>query len=246
MTKTNFVKAVISDVEFDVSFTVSSFEPNILYYSRAIGGEELQEVYTWSSKTSDFLAWNGSWASMPEFTTNNEGSASATIKAKFKRELAEGPKQFSIRVRKANVTPNYDSDAGVIIVTTPPPTSSPTPTPTSTPTPTPTPTATSTSTTTKTPAPTKTQTPTTKKTTTPIAEATHNEETVLGLRNVLITDSPTPTLIAGEEKKKFPIGAAVLIVLGMALVGGSGFVLFKKMREDNIIKKETGNDEQIH
>ena len=83
--------------------------------------------------------------------------------------------------------------------------------------------------------PTKTPTPTAKvtaKTTVSADKVDEAEEVVLGLRNELATETPSPTMVASEQKKKFPIGAAILIILGTSLVGGSGFVLFKKMRQD--------------
>jgi hypothetical protein len=127
---------------------------------------------------------------------------------------------------------------------TPSPTSTPTPTPTSTPTPTPTATPTPTSTATKTP------TPTAKVTVKPTVEAEKTEDTenvVLGLRDELQKETPTPTLVASEQKKKLPLGAVILIVMGIGLVGGSGFVLLRKIREDNNIQNVgKDNDEQIN
>lgn len=77
-----------------------------------------------------------------------------------------------------------------------------------------------------------------KKTVTPTDQEGEGEDVVLGLRNELQTPTPEEATVAGEQTKKFPPGSIFLIVGGLGLVGGSGFVLFKKMREDNLDVKQ--------
>jgi hypothetical protein len=111
----------------------------------------------------------------------------------------------------------------------------PTPTPTATPTPTPTPTATSTPT--PTPTPTKTLTPTAKSTIVPkptaaLAEITEKTEEILGIRNELAPQETTTESKSESVKKKVPVTAFVLIILGFFIFLLSGFAFLKKVRED--------------
>ena len=107
------------------------------------------------------------------------------------------------------------------------------PTPTSTPTlsPSPTPTPTLTPTPTPTPKPTLTPKPTFSPTPKP-TEATQEageENLVLGLREELNSPSPT-TIPDGENKRKFPILAGVLIFVGL-VIGGFGLYSFFRNKQ---------------
>jgi len=104
------------------------------------------------------------------------------------------------------------------------PTASPTQAPTSVPTATPIKTPT--------PVPTKTPTPKSSPTTSPeIAEdATSNpsDVSVLGLRDQMTEEVKDAS--KSSEKKNFPIIAIGFIVAGVAFIGYSGYVIFKKSR----------------
>lgn len=192
--------------------------------------------YGW---TANWLNNDGDNVSLTCSTINESASYGSDIENATYGRYPDGIGNFVVLVSATKGLPN--SSPTPTPTPTSPPTSTLTLTSTPTLTPTPTPTAT------KTPSPTKTPTPTARKTSTPTVEETQGEDVVLGLRNELQMGSPTPTPIASSEKKKFPIGAVILIVMGIGLVGGSGFVLFKKMREDNIIQGGSNdNDEQIH
>ncbi len=108
----------------------------------------------------------------------------------------------------------------------------PTSTPTSTPTQVPTPAPTATPTKTPTPVPTKTPTPKGTPTKTPeIVEDTTSSPSdisVLGLRNQMTEEVKDAS--KSPDKKNFPILAIGFIVAGIAFIGYSGYVIFKKSK----------------
>ncbi len=212
----SFPQSVIAGQEFNVAFDTSGLTPETKYNAKALGGNNFTEVDTWNSS---WLQQNASWSSMPEFSSNLEGSASVSIKARFDSSTASGNKELKIRIRKLGVDPYYDSSVVNVSVTeatpTPTPTLTPTATPTSTPTSTPTKTSTPTATPTKTPTPTPTKSPTPKPTPlqSPSGQA---EELVLGIQN----STSTPG-------KKFPVFPVILIVAGFLCIAGAVFFFIK-------------------
>ncbi len=233
----SYPNSVVAGQEFDVSFSVSGLSVSTDYYSKALGGNNFTEADTWSSKNSGWLQQNASWTDMPEFTTNSEGGASVTIKTRFE-ETSSGDKEFKVRIRKVNVTPNIDSSIVTISVTavTPTPTPEPTPTPTLGPTSTPTPTSTKT--------PTATSKPTVKAVVTKkpkvISTKTTSDEDeseTLGLREGLEAPSPTP-IPESEKKGKIPITAILFVLGGLGFMGVAGYPFLKSMKKRYNIKNE--------
>ena len=163
--------------------------------------------------------------------TNNSWSRQLKIKNDSADPDYTGPGDYFLRVKRytgGSSSSAQDSNNLTVglsyVIPTEPPTSTPTASPTLTPTSTATPTAT------KTPTPTKKVTPTA----TPVAQETSAQEnTILGLRNELATDTPTAGA-AGEtaEGKKLPPVALILIIIGSLILGVSGFAFIKKVRED--------------
>lgn len=228
--------SVTAGNEFTVTFSASDLEPSVLYYAKGFGGIDFEEVDTWSDKTSSYLQQNASWLNMPEFTSGGDGTGLLTLKARF-QSSSQGSKNFKVRIRKANVDPNYDSTIVTIQVDTATP--SPSPTPTATPTATPTPT----------PNPTPTKTPTPKPTAKPTPLVLSGEtgppppsnSEVLGLRGGLATTDPEAQVGSSETKKSFPILSWILILFGVSLISFTAFRLFLNMKEGN--KGYTNNSE---
>lgn len=202
-----FPPSAIAGVEFDVVFSASGLEPSTNYNSKALGGESFNQVDTWNSS---WLQQNASWSSMPEFSSNPEGTASASVKARFESSTSSGAKEFKIRIRKLNTDPYYDSSAVNISVTavTPSPTAVPaTSVPTASPAPTVTPT--------KTPTPIPTKTPTSKPTTPP-----NPEPEILGEEITLEPETSKPSSTPeGLPKKNFPILPITLVASGIGMIG---------------------------
>jgi len=223
-----FPASVTAGQEFNIVFNASDLEPLTTYHAKALGGNSFTEVDTWNSS---WLQQNASWTSMPTFTTSNESSASATIKARFDPNTQSGTKDLIIRITKSSNDPFYDSPIVSVQVTAT--TSSPTPVPTSTPIVTPTPTIT--------PLPTPTPKISPKPSPTKISENTdtqeENQNAVLGLREGLSEPSPSP-LVQGVSEKKFPVAAILLIVGGLIIMGGAGFTLFRKMKAEGYNNSE--------
>ncbi len=119
------------------------------------------------------------------------------------------------------------SNVGAQLNSCPAPTESPTPMPSPTPTPTSAPTATPVKTASPTPKPTVRPTPVETR---EAVDTEGTENLILGLRNEL-TPSSTPKA-EEEEKKSFPIAAVLLILGGIACIGGGGVALFKKFKTD--------------
>lgn len=212
VTLDTFPSSVVAGLEFDLTFSASGLEPATNYNSKTLGGESFNQVDTWNG---GWLQQNASWSSMPEFLSNAEGSASASIKARFESDTSSGTKEFKIRIRKLNSDPYYDSsivNISVIAATTTP-TATPTVAATGTPTPVPTPAKTATPTPTKTPTPNPTRT----SSPTPSPEVLGEEATP--------SASPKPTATAGEpvtidsSKKKIPFVPIILIFFGLLILG---------------------------
>jgi len=211
---TSLPSSAIAGEEFTVLFETSGLEPNVSYYSKALGGESFNEVDTWNSS---WLQQNAAWSSMPEFTSSLEGSASVSIKARFDPETTTGTKEFKIRIRKVNTDPNYDSLVSTISVM------AVTPTPTATATATATATSTATTTPTKTPTPTPTKSPTPKPTKTPTPEPE-----VLGEEATPLPETPTPSPITeSSSKKKIPVLPVIFIGGGVLMIGFAVYNLIR-------------------
>lgn len=240
----SYPSSTIAGTDMTITFNANSLSTNTNYYYKAVGGEGDQEVQTWSDKASDWLDLNGAWSSMPEFTSNAEGSASASVRARFDIGILPGTKNFFIRIRKVGIEGNINSSSVNIEVSPPTPTPSPTPTsaPTSTPTPTSTPSPTATPT--KTPTPTPKKTPTSEPVIEGEVEGTSSAVDLFGLRNQLNSPSPTPE---GENdpKPKAPILAFVFIGLGIILFGISGFTLYKGRKGNYNSSSDTGNEKVL-
>jgi hypothetical protein len=221
---------IIAGQEFDVNFSVLGLSSDTSYYSKSIGGINLEEVDTWNI---NWLQQNDAWTSMPIFISNSEGSASASIKSRFALTTLEGNKEYKIRIRKVDSTTNNDSPSVNILVATP------IPTPTSTPTQT----ATMTSTATTTPTPTKTatatptKTATAKPTTTATPEETPTEESEakneinLTGADVKIETSPEGIVAGASVTKKSPLLSIFLIVSGVGFLGYGGYLIYNKKHE---------------
>lgn len=237
----SYPSSAIGGEEFQVSFNTISLTANSSYYSKSISVDSDYDVQTWSNKTSSWLNYNSSWDDMPEFTSNSEGSASATLKIRFKSDINSGIKNIKVRIRKTNSSSNDDSLSILLPVTAATSAPSPTPdpeeteSPTSTPTTTLTPTSTSTSIKTPTPKPTKISTP----------EPTEGVkiEGVLGIQNENISPTPSEDFQEGFQKPKVSILAIVFVILGISFVGFSGFAFFRKKGFNN--NKDEKNKEVI-
>ena len=136
--------SVTSGEEFNVSFDGTDLVPGTAYYAKALGGESFTKVDTWNSS---WLQQNSAWSGMPVFTSNAVGSISATLKARFEQDTSSGGKEFKVRIKKTDVSGNYDSEIVSISVTAVTPSPSPSPVQSSTASPT------------SIPSPTKTSTP---------------------------------------------------------------------------------------
>lgn len=231
VTITSIPTSKVAGEEFNVGFSVSGLVASSSYYMKGLGGNlggSQTEVDTWNG---GWIQQNGSWTSMPIFTTNAEGSVSAEFKVRFDPNVATNTKEFVLRVRKIDNETNIDSLSSNIQITaaTPSPTNSPTNTPTATPTKTATPIPTGT------PKPTPTKTPTAKPTTTSTPsedpEATEKPSINLefGTGNV-VDDQNTPTsMVAGSStEKKSPVLAIIFIFSGVCFLGYGGYMLYNK------------------
>lgn len=210
--------------EFDINFTAIGLTSSASYYMKGLGGNttttSFTEIDTWNN---GWVQQNGSWVSMPTFSANAEGSASATLKVRFDPNVATNNKDFKLRIRKTDSDINIDSNIVGISVTavTPSPTSVPTATPTKTPSPAPTAAPTTKPVVkTATPKPTQTSEPT---------EETKIEEAISTNIEVTQTSTPEP-LVLGEniEKKKVPIIAYVFIVLGLGFLGYVVYLIYNQ------------------
>ena len=121
------------------------------------------------------------------------------------------------------------------------------PTPTPSPVPDPTSTASPKPVSTLTPTPTKTPSPTPKPTSTkkPTSSPTPQEsEEVLGFRNELISESPTPSAeVLGDAKGKFPLASVFFLLGGGAFISLAGFSFFKQRRVNYTDGDEKGSND---
>ncbi len=240
---TSYPSAVVVGDSFDVTFESSGLDTVTSYYVKALGGDSFNEVDTWSDKTSSWLQQNATWSDMPEFTTNNQGSASATLRARFEN-TSSGNKEFKIRIRKVCSSNNQDSSTVLISVTAATPTPSPTPSPTSAPTSVPTPTSTPSASPTKTPTPKPSPTKTPKPS--PISsDQDEDVDVVLGLRDELEKEeTPTPTPeVMGMAKAKFPVSSILFLLGGSSFIGLAGFSFFKQKKKDYTVESEESSGE---
>lgn len=213
--------------EFKVNISFLSLDPNSSYYIKAIGGDDLYDVQTYSDKTSSYLSWNAPWGNFPEFSTNEIGSSSVEIKSRFKEGTNLGSNQLKIRIRKIDTSDNIDSD-NVNIDVTVAPTSMPTSTPTLIPT------------STNTPTSTKTQSPTNTPTVKPTVKAVNSPTSTPKL---LSENTETPGQILGEEKSEesskssiLVSGAKISLVLGLLFSGVAIIIFTQKIQ--NFQKKQ--------
>lgn len=206
----SYPTSVVSGKKFVVLFSGAGLSPNTNYNVKALGGDSQTEADTWSDSESNWLQQNTAWVKMPVFTTNSEGSASGSIKARFE-ESSSGPKDFFLRAQKTGSSEQVNTDHVTIIVSQ----GTPSPSPTASPSPT----------TTDTPAPTYRPTPHP----TPSTPDT-SESDVLAARNELYTptpsESPSPSPEAASEGP--PVLPVVFIVGGLGFLGAGSYPFIKR------------------
>jgi hypothetical protein len=228
---TSFPSSVTAGDEFNIEFSATGLNPSAQYSMKARGGNNLTEADTWNSA---WLNDNDVWSSMPVFTSDPEGSASATLKARFGPTTLSGQKDLVIRIRG---TTNYDSPAVSVSVTA----ATPTPTPTDTPTPTPNPTSPPTTTPTSTPV--KTLTPTPKPTIELVTTDPTPEPEVQGVQDAQSGDSmnllgTASASAATTDSGGPPVIPIILISCGGIFVVGAGLALAKKGKSEYNLKDE--------
>lgn len=222
--------------EFEIVADAVELEGSTVFHAKASGGDDFSEVQTYSPKTNTFLNYSGSsgmWADHPEFTSNASGSATFTLKARFKEGAKTGSSQLKITLRRKGSNSNL-ADSTVNITVNPGPTSTLTPSKTPTPTHSPTPT--------KTPPPTPpSKTPTPKQTVTALntsgnqlvasQQQSSNQESI---PQVLGSDSDTqPTLTPQPSPKQNSVlvsGSKISLVLGLLFLG-TGIMIFAQKWE---------------
>lgn len=221
----NFPTTKIAGEEFEVNFNATTLSVSSNYYMKGLGGDVgsgLTEVDTWNNA---WVQQNGSWSSMPTFSSNSEGSASAILKVRFDPSVSTNSKEFKLRIRKTDSSENIDSNlvSIAVIAATPTPTQAPTNPPTTSPTKTATPTQTATTT----PKPTPTKTSTTKPTSTPTEESSETNEPENLISDIKIIDATPIGMVAGATTtKKSPIVAIILIISGIGFLGYGGYLLY--------------------
>jgi hypothetical protein len=176
------------------------------------------------SKLFNFVPASGAWSGRL-VAKNNETNPNYT-----------GPGQYDIKFRRfsGNSTGATTGDSNVLTIalTLPVPTATPTETPQPTDTPTATPTQTPIPTKTPTPTPAKTSTPTPSSTATltPDSEDLLSTESgdILGIEDISLGPSSKPeSTDSSVFKNKNTIIAAIFVGLGIILIGGSIFWVFK-------------------
>ena len=228
--------SIIAGQVFDVNFSVLGLPSNTNYYSKSIGGIDFEEVDTWNI---NWLQQNDAWTSMPTFTSDSEGSASASIKSRFAMTTLGGSKEYKIRIRKIDSSTNNDSPSVNILVTTP----LPTPTQTATATSTPTTTAASTSIPTKTATATPIKTATTKPTTTatptekPTDEPESENKINLTETDIKVKTSPEGIVAGATTTKKSPLLSILFIISGVGFLGYGSYLIYNGRSDINRDKK---------
>ncbi len=110
----DLLPVVTADTPFLVAITISGAAPNTSYFVKTVGGvstgsADLRAVSTLNASGSGFLAWNGSWASMPSVTTDASGSASLVVESRFNSAATViGNNLFFVRIRKTDSETNLD------------------------------------------------------------------------------------------------------------------------------------------
>jgi hypothetical protein len=234
--------SVSIEQEFNIEIELSSLEASASYYLKSLGGTDGFKVYTWSEKIADWLAWNASWANMPEASASFEGRAKTTIVSKFSNNPPLGLNPYKVRFRKVGATVNYDS-AEIMIEVLPQSTPTPSPTPiseeeifpTSTPTPKPA---------TPTPKPTvkviNTPTLSQKANPTPMlkasSSATTNSGEILGQETTTLSSfypyEKTEDLAKNQESTvsaKNRIWPKFFLFVGLAMIFSSAFFGWRKL-----------------
>ncbi len=159
-----------------------------------------------------------------------------TIKAPTSSQSATRDADGSeIWIVTSTPSPSGDPVSFLCPTPTPSPTPAPTPSPTPVPTPIPTPTRTPTPIPTKTPTPKPIPAPTQSPEVLGQASDSGIVESISDLRNSL---SPSPTPDSNKTENKFPIIPIILVIVGIALVGVSGFLAYKKQKENPDIINE--------
>ncbi len=124
-----------ASAKFDVVILLSNLEPAAKYKVKALGGSpasNLQKLYTLGQDGQSWLAWNGSWDSMPEVLSDASGSGQLTASNKFYDDF-EGDAVYKVRIKKVGGNNYYDSQE-LSLVVNPGPISTATPIPTPLPT----------------------------------------------------------------------------------------------------------------
>ncbi len=226
-----FPSSKIAGEEFEVFFTASALSPSSIYYMKGLGGNvgtTLTEVDTWNG---GWVQQNGSWISMPVFTANPEGSASATIKIRYDPNIATNSKELKIRIRKTDGNDNYDSPAVSMSVAA----ATPAPSPTQTAVPTLTPKPTQTAAPTSKPIPTKTPTPKPVPTETPEVVITTEPNVEQNEEISIETSEPTqePEVKGVSIEKKQNVLVYYFIISGILCLGYGGFLLYNMKHQND-------------
>ncbi len=226
VTITSFPSSKNAGEEFNVNFSASGLINSSSYYMKGLGANtttsSFTEIDTWNN---GWVQQNGSWVSMPTFSANTEGSASATLKVRFDPNVSSNTKDFKIRIRKTDSDTNIDSNlvSMTIAAATPSPTQAPTPVPTASPVVTAKPTS------------PPTVKPTLKPTSTPInLEPTSTPETE-EYSPEYTSSAPvsTPTIeskVLGDNtsNKKLPIVSYFLVLSGLLVLAYCIYMIYSK------------------
>ncbi len=225
ITITSFPTSKNAGEEFSINFSAQGLINSASYYMKGLGGNTttttFTEVDTWNN---GWVQQNGSWISMPTFSANSEGSASATLKVRFDPNVSTNTKDFKLRIRKTDADTNIDSGIVAIAVTavTPAPTQTATATSvaTSTPTQTVKPTLMPTVKATVKPSPTQ------KPTVVPSPIDLVDEEFVVTNEPILSKSPVSEVLGSSVTKKKLPFISYVFVLLGLSFLGYVGYMLY--------------------
>jgi hypothetical protein len=217
---TNLPSSITAYEGFDISINATNLDAGANYYIKSSAGDGSHDVETWTTKTSEWLALDAQWEKMSEFTAN-ESTTSASVKARFKRDIS-GDKQIKVVVRKVGTTTDYDSNLKTInvLAATPEPTQESTSTPSPSPTPTPTKSPT--------PKPTKTPTPIPTKTPDILGKETENpDRNLLSADDIRLDISPSPAaLIKSNKLSSIPPYSLIIVASGIIFLGLAGYSFF--------------------
>lgn len=196
--------------EFEISFTVSNFDPGNFYVKTRMGVDS-SHLTLGQTYNSEWLSDTDSWSKFPQV------SGSSKIKVRLSPAASAGNHVLKVRLKKTDSDKIYDSDEKTVNFTQNP-TKSPTP---------------------KTPTPTQNQKTgvvlaTATKTST--IEAQINEHlksvdllaTLSGVNKVMPKKKPLNLLLIKPKEENTTIFSLAATTGGLVLLGGSGIYLFRK------------------